>query len=371
MPATVINGVFYSNIVTWQSARAIGTYAGYCSITNPLPTSVTLTGLALSGAFAGDYVITGGQTGAVLNPGQSCIVLVTFIPTGAGLRTAQLQATFTAVSGLGFGNVNIALLGTQGVTNLNQPFPDLIFPTTKIGLSSTFANAIIVNTSQIALAVTNIAMLTGTDFFLVGAPVVPFTLAVGGVSALFSIQFTPTVIGGRNDQVVVTSTGGLNATAGVYGLGSVLQSAFNLTGATQGTLFAFGAGAGPQILLASPTNLNSEEPGSFVKLHDFQIPNAEKQLMRIRGHYEDLGVATVTFSVRARRQGQPDEVIAVNVVIGSVAADGWIREFTSEPTPVTGELIQITASRLANGGPVSLIDYMPQFEPKGEVIGGT
>lgn len=374
MPAPVINGLFTSNVITWQSAIATGTYAGYCAVANPLPTSVTLSGAILNGPFPfnGDYAIPGGQIGSVLNPGQSVIIQVNFIPTGAGLRTGQLQVAFTQVGGSGIGFATIALLGTQAGNNVNQPFPDLIFPTTKIAASTTFANMIIVNTSQVNLNVTTLAMQVGTDFFLVGAPIVPFTINVGAASAPFSVQFTPTAAGSRNDQVVVTSTGGFTGTCGVSGIGSVLQSAFSLTGATQGTLFGVvGLGGGPQILLASPTSLNSEEPGSFVKLHDFQLPNQEKQLMRIRGHYEDLGVATVTFTVRSRRQGQPDEIIPVNVVIGSVAADGWIREFTSEPTPVSGELIQITCSRLANGGPVSLIDYMPQFELKGEVIGGT
>jgi hypothetical protein len=305
-----------------------------------------------------------------MNPGQSVIIEVDYTPS-SGIENAVVTATF---QGSTPGNpttfITIPLLGTQAGTNFAQPFPNLIFPTTKVGQTSTYANAVIVNTAQVNMTVTSIAMVTGTDFFIVGAPVVPFTINVGAQSAAFSIQFIPTVVGSRNDTLNVVA-GGNTASIGVSGLGATLQSAFSLSGGTQGMLFAFPGASAPLILIANPASLNTEEASSWVKLHDFQLPNIEKQWMRIRGHYEDLGPATISFQLRARRVGKPDEIIIVSKAIGTAFADGWIREFATEPTPVSGELVQITASRLANSGPVSLIDYMPSYEPKGEVISGT
>jgi hypothetical protein len=364
MPATVINGAFSSSAITWQSAIAGGPYKGYCVVSNPQNITVTLTGLSITGTFAGDYTIPAGQTGAVLNPGQSVIIEVDFTPGGVGLRGAALQITF---SNIYFATVN--LRGAEAGTQLAQPFPALYFFNVKIGQTSTYANAVIVNTATVNLTVSNLAMAIGTDFFIVGAPITPFIINAGAQSPAFSVQFTPSMAGTRNDTLNVT-VGGNIASVPIAGFGSTLQSSFSMTGATQGTLFAFpGTGAG-LILLANPTNLNCEEPGSLVRLHDFGIINREKQVMRIRGHYEDLGVATVTFKCRSRRLGKPDDIVSVNAQIGTVAADGWIREFASEPAPVSGELVQITISRAGNSGPVSLIDYTPQFELEGEVISG-
>jgi hypothetical protein len=331
-----------------------------------VPITLGSSGASFIGANAADYSFPAGQIPVTLQPGQSALISVTFTPSGLGLRSATLSLA-TSIGPI----VSVTLLGTGSNTALAAAFPtDLNFPNTKVGLSTTFANMQIVNMFNASVTVTAIALVTGTDFFLVGAPIPPFVILQGGSSAVFSVQFSPTLVGARNDTLNITVAGNAAATH-VGGVGSVLQSAFNLTGATQGALFAFPGGGLPLILLAAPTNLNSEEAGSFVKLHDFQIQNLEKQVMRIRGHYEDLGVATVSFTCKAKRLGQSDETIVVAVPIGTVAADGWIREFISEPTPVTGELVQITVSRLALGGPVSIIDYCPVFEPKGEVIGGT
>lgn len=369
MPAVVINGVFIDNNMQWVSASIGQASTGICLIPNTQNVPLDLLSAAISGTGAGDFSIPGGQLPVTLQPNQTAILQVTATPTG-GPKAAILAVT-TSLFGY---TPQVLLVDDTGASALGMPYPtSLQFPTTKVGLTTNFAQVRVVNPRNASITVTNLSLFTGTDFFIVGAPITPFSLTPGQASALFTVQFSPTVIGGRNDTLLVTTAAG-NGNMFLSGMGSTLQSAFNLTGGSQGTLVAVSGVSGsgfPSILQANPVDLNSEEASSFVKLHDFQIANIEKQVMRIRGHYEDLGVATATFTCKAKRIGQPDETIQVSVGIGTVAADGWIREFTSEPTPVTGELVQITISRAALGGPVSIIDYCPVFEPKGEVIGAT
>lgn len=377
MPAVVINGTYTPGgqpTINWPSCVGAGPFDGYAVVGNTQNTTQTFTGASIAGGTApGDFSIDLTQFPVVVNPGQSAIIHVRFAPT----LVNTFRTTFVTLANATNPNYipQIYCIGLQvpvGTTPATAQ-PTLQFPTTKVGQSTIFTNAAIVNTSNVAVTVSNITLVTGTDYFIVGAPIVPFVINAGASSALFSIQFTPTVAGFRLDTLNITTSGAGGVTEGtaILGNGSVLQSAFIMTGGTQGTLFAFPGVASPLILLANPNSLNTEEAGSFVKLHDFQIPNIEKQMMRVRGHYEDLGVATIMVTFKAKRQGQPDEIIQVSVPIGTVAADGWIREFTSEPTPVTGELVQVTISRAAASGPVSIIDYIPEFEIKGQVIGGT
>lgn len=382
MPALVINGIYFSYNMTWTNVVVAGPSTGVCLIANTLNGPVTLNSGAISGAAAARFSLPGGQFPVTLQPNQTAVIQVAFdgAPGTGAFPTAFAAVLTIATSNSNFNptqNLTGVVIGA-GLQYGAQTFPSntVGFPTTKIGQTVTLSQFRIDSTATATIRVTNIALVTGTDFFLTGAPIVPFNLTPFNVSALFGIQFTPTAAGGRNDTLNVTvddGAGGHISTVAVLlqGTGSTLQSAFNLTGATSGTLFGVSGTVSPLVLLASPTNFDCEEPCSAVKLHDFGIVNNEKRLMRIRGHYEDLGVATITFKARSRRLGKPDDTLSVNVNIGTVAADGWIREFTSEPTPVTGELIQLTVSRAGNSGPAVLIDYMPQFEPMGEVIGGT
>jgi len=382
MAALVINGVYFSYNMTWSNVVVAGPCTGVCLIANTLNIPVTLNSGAISGAAAARFSLPGGQFPVTLQPNQTAVIQVAF--DGAP-GTLVFPTSFSAVLAIATSNSNFNPL--QNLTGIvtgtgnqfgGQTFPSntVGFPTTKIGQTVTLSQFRISSTANNVIRITNIALVTGTDFFLTGAPIVPFNINPFAVSPLFGIQFTPTVAGGRNDTLNVTiddGAGGHISTVAVLlqGTGSTLQSAFNLTGATSSTLFGVSGSASPLVLLASPSNLNCEEPGSLVKLHDFGIINLEKQWMRIRGHYEDLGAATVSFKLRSRRQGKPDDVQTVNTPIGTAFADGWIREFVSEPTPVSGELIQITIIRAGNAGPVSLIDYVPEYEPKGAVIGGT
>lgn len=344
MTATVIPGVYNVNgtSVNWPSVVGAGPFDGYALVPNTQSTVQTFTGAAISGGGApGDFSFDATQFPVTVPAGQTAIIKVRFAPTAAGFRTSFMNIT----TGSAY-TPQVYLIGIQAVgVTPGTAFPYTQFPNTKVGLSTTLANVQINNTSNGPITVSNIAFTTGTDFFLVGAPVPPFVILQSGSSIVFSVQFTPSVAGNRIDTLNITTSGagGVVVQTTFQGNGTVLQSAFNLTGATQGSLFSFPGSGSPLILLSDPNDLNTEEDGSFVKLHDYQIPNLEKQTMRVRGHYEDLGPASLIITAKSRRVNQPDEISSTTVPIG-LTGDKWIREFVGE-VEVTGELVQLTFSR--------------------------
>jgi len=369
MPATVIAGLFGTDQLAWVP-QAVGQPAvGITLVPNNQPVSVTLTGAVVSGAQAADFTVDPGQFPVVVNPGQTAIIEVTATPSALGARNALLTITTNRT-----GFVPSFPLITSG----NNTVPDarlfpsntLYFPTTKVGSVSDFVQARIVNLWNADVTVTSIAITTGVNFSIVSAPATPFLLPRGTVSALITIEFAPTVVGSLNDAISVTVNGVNTTGSALQGTGSVLTSAFPLSGGTTGALFAFPGVAFPMIRLANIDDLSTEEASSIFRMHDFQQPNLESQLLRVRGHYEDLGVAAITITAETRRKGKPNSIVSDAISIGTIAADGWVREFIGDLN-ISGELIRITVGRAANSGPVSIIDYCPMLEPKGEVIEGT
>lgn len=372
MTATVITGIFNASSISWTNTNGGAAFDGFVSLGNNGQVAQTFQSASITGLNPSEFSFDSTQLPVTVQPGKSVLLHVSFIPGGAGTRSAYLNLVLSPGP-----NIQVFLSGTQNGPGGGQPFPSSLGFVTpvKLGLSSTFANVQIVNTTGGAdaetITVSSIAFATGTDFFIVGAPVTPFTIPYLGVSAAFSIQFTPTVAGSRSDTLnIVTTTPAFTLNAFVSGTGTTLQSAYTVSGAVSQCLFAFPGTSTPVIRAANPASLNCEEAGSLVRLHDFNQPNVEKQLLRVRGHYEDLGVATITITAKTRRVGEPDSIVQKSVSIGTVAADSWLREFIADLN-IAGELIQLTISRAANSGPVNIVDYVPSFEPKGEVIEGT
>ena len=339
---------------------------GFLIINNQLNTTDTFNAPVISGPNAAQWSVPGGQFPFSLNPGQSAVFLVQVTLAAANVA---YSATLSVPRNLGTSPTYALTTFPGGAVFL---MPTVVYsPLTKVGQTSQFNNLALINSGNSAVNINSIALSVGTNFSLLSVPFTPFGLNPGADSALFGVQFNPTVTGYQQDSVVFTTSGTeVTTTPNQIGFGSVLQSAYNLTGGTTGTLFAFPNQGQPLIKIANAANLNSEEAGSFVKLHDFQIQVNEKQLLRVRGHYEDLGPATITIMAVTRRIGEPDMVVTQAVAIGTAFADSWVREFTGDLN-ITGELIQLTVSRAANGGPVSIIDYIPEVVAKGEVIKGT
>jgi hypothetical protein len=201
----------------------------------------------------------------------------------------------------------------------------------------------------------------------VGGPTLPTSIPAGTACPAFTVSFDPSAVGAATDTLTATLAGGFTDTLLLQGIGSQITPAYILSGTNQSTLFGF-SGA---VLQADPDDFICEEASSLTKLHDFNQPNVEKQLARVRGHYLDAGPAAFTVVSTTRRQGEPDSVVSGQVVISAGAFnDQWPREFTAD-VENTGELIQLVLQVAAGAGAVLIMDYMPEFDTKGQVIGGT
>lgn len=334
--------------------------------------AITCAGPAtITGTNAADWTIPVGVFPFTIPPGQTALIPVVFTPSGGGARSANVGIPSTGPT------LSVPVTGTGGANASAQPDPSVLFPSTIVGNTNEFDFFTIVNTSGTPVTISQIRLTTGVDYTLVFLPSLPFVIPAGGASPTFGVQFTPTLAGVRTDKLNVgwyTNTASGTNFVDLQGTATVLVSAFTMIGATQGLLMAFPNAGAPLVKVANPNSLNSEEAGAFVRLHEFMQSNTEKHLLRVRGHYEDLGVAS--FIITAKTVQFVNGVRKITtyasqpVNIGTIAADAWPHEFIGE-VEITGEMIQLTFSRGANSGPVSIIDYVPEFETKGEVIGGT
>ena len=117
---------------------------------------VNISSIAIAGVNPNDFFQTNTcQLPTTLNPGSSCSVSVTFVPTAAGTRQAMLLVTNNAPSS----PQSAALTGTgqtstSGVTLLP---PNLSFPAISQGTSSSQMSVAVTNNGGAALHITSVA----------------------------------------------------------------------------------------------------------------------------------------------------------------------------------------------------------------------
>ncbi len=68
------------------------------TITNSLPATLSISGIAPAGTNAGDFAVQTTTCGATLGAGSKCSVVVAFTPTGTGSRVATLSISDAAVT---------------------------------------------------------------------------------------------------------------------------------------------------------------------------------------------------------------------------------------------------------------------------------
>jgi probable HAF family extracellular repeat protein len=177
---------------------AIGTTspAKTVTLTNVGATALTISGIAMTGADAGDFAQT-HNCGTSLAAGASCSISVLFKPTASGARSAALSVTDNA----GGSPQHVALGGTGTTANL---FPtSLNFGTVAIGTTSPAKVLTLTNVSATAISIAGI-VITGTN-----AGAFAQTHSCGsslgpGATCSISITFKPTVSGTRTATLSVS-----------------------------------------------------------------------------------------------------------------------------------------------------------------------
>jgi hypothetical protein len=176
--------------------------------TSPSPLQVTLTNIgnlpfdasnvSLTSANANDFQISfQGCQGAIVFPGRTCGVQITFTPTTTGARNAKL--TFTNAAGVQ--NANLTGTGIAATFALGITPTSLTFQPQQKGVASPAQTVWLINTGSAAVTPSKI-VAAGSDyqvFGCVGSAIQPNT------SCQLSVSLTPTVTTTDNSTITVTS----------------------------------------------------------------------------------------------------------------------------------------------------------------------
>jgi len=205
---------------------------GAASVTLAAANAVTITG-----ANPGDFAIVAGTTtctnGSVVPATNgSCVINVTFKPTGTGARSATLQVSDNAATSPQSVTLNgTGTAPTATVAPLNIPFPNQRKGTTSAGTDVTVSNT---GTGTLNIATIALAGANPTQFVL-GAPssgtpcsLVAATPVAPAVNCKFSVKFAPTATGAQAASVNITDdsggTAGTIQTVTLSGTGTLPQA---------------------------------------------------------------------------------------------------------------------------------------------------
>jgi hypothetical protein len=190
-----------ANAINFSTPQVVGTASSAQSVTltnNSTTTPLTFpaTGISVSGPNAGDFNVT-NTCGASVPPGASCTITVTFTPTAAGTRTAQINISESADTN----PLVISLTGTAIQPLLTASVTNLVFPAQIVGSISVAQIVTLTNPGSSQLTISSVA-IEGTDYALTST--CSGTLQPGQQCTV-SVQFEPTAAGTRSAQLQVQS----------------------------------------------------------------------------------------------------------------------------------------------------------------------
>jgi hypothetical protein len=235
--------------------------------------SITAWGIAASSIDKNDFVVysptAGCNAGAPLGPGQSCTLLVQFMPLAAGTRTASIYVYDASWGSSGASvNVNTSGTGAYGLASLSKAtitFPDQAIDTTSTPLTETITNS----SSSVVLYIApegqwTIAGSNAGDFYFVlgsgtscsGASLNP------GQSCTFQAEFGPTGTGTRTAKVsIVDNTQAGQTLMTLAGTSQYATATFQHINAPGGSVVAWRTSGG------IPTyNFGTASPGTIYVL---------------------------------------------------------------------------------------------------------
>ena len=179
------------------------------TLQNQTGVNASIDSITLGGANPGDFNIEADNcSGAILPPGGSCDILLSFTPTTSGIRTATLLVNDSVIGSphslplTGTGLAQVPLYCPSTAAGLN-------FGTVATGASSAAQTIAITNCGTANLYVTNI-VVTGTaaaDYTVSADTCSGGTITPGG-TCVFNVTFTPATTGMRIANLVITDNTG-------------------------------------------------------------------------------------------------------------------------------------------------------------------
>jgi probable HAF family extracellular repeat protein len=166
------------------------------TLTNVGTTTLTVTGIAITGTNAADFAQYPGCASS-LAAGASCIIRVTFKPTALSTRTAMLSVTDSAA-----GSPQKVSLSGVGTTARLTP-TSLYFASVPVGTTSPAQIVTLTNVGTTTLTVTGITIAGANAGDFAQTRTCGGSLAAGA-SCSISITFKPTASGVRNAALSVS-----------------------------------------------------------------------------------------------------------------------------------------------------------------------
>jgi hypothetical protein len=224
--------------------------------TNTGVVSITVSSVTLTGAAATNYVIASDPcTGVTLAAGATCDVGVTFTPSVANNRVANLTVT-DETGGAAKAKASLSGLGVAPTASLTG---NAAFGNQQVGVTSAAQTLTYQNTGLGAISV-NSAALSGkaaTDYVIATDTCTAATLAASATCSI-GLTFTPSEVGSRAASLTVTdSTGGATAQhlslsgtgiAPTISLGSGTYAYGAVTVATAATFTLTNSGTAPLVI---------------------------------------------------------------------------------------------------------------------------
>ena len=169
------------------------------TVTNTGDGTLTIRGVGISGAAAGDYTQSNNCLRAIA-PGASCAITVGFAPHGYGVRAATLTLSDDGPGGTQ--SVSLRGTGTAARPIVSSGF--LNFGGDSVGNPTLPQNVVLFNAGNGLLSIGSIR-LNGDDFTM--STTCGGTLAAGA-SCTISVSFLPQSTGARSGVVTITDNAG-------------------------------------------------------------------------------------------------------------------------------------------------------------------
>jgi hypothetical protein len=184
-----------SSIAFASTAVGSSTAPQTVMLTNGNTSPITVSSVAVTGANASDFVVSGNTCGASLSVNASCAATLVFKPSAAGTRTANLTFTDSAASS----PQAVALSGIGGVAPVTASASptSLSFTGTAVGASSAAQTVTLSNGPGALLTITSIGVSgdNASDFVL-SSTTCGSTMAISATCTA-TIIFRPSATGAR------------------------------------------------------------------------------------------------------------------------------------------------------------------------------
>jgi len=180
-----------ANMPKWHVGT---TYNRTVTVTNTGTDYLTITGATITGGDASNFAIVGSPN-QVINPGAQGTISLSFTPSSAIPKIANLNIMSDDSQYLVFNNPKVMQLTGQGIFPHVTASNSLAFPFVVAGLRTKTLGYLITNSGTENLVISNASNVTGTNAseFSIVAPPLPITIAPGASNTL-QVKFAPNAI---------------------------------------------------------------------------------------------------------------------------------------------------------------------------------